>query len=163
MKTVFRTSRLKRRNYTWLSWAPQGYPDPNAGKMEIYKNGLLYWNRKNVEDAWMRKSGTMSRVGYLQIFRTVFYTEMEKMCQTLEWQVSRVWDHVHWIPGEILPLFYVRHLSVGHIEPELEIYKKIEQFSIPKWKKRVRHVNDTCHVSGTMSIEFLVKFYPILM
>ena len=72
-----------------------------------------------------------TRVGYLQIIRTVFYTEMEKMCRTREWHVSRVWDHVHWIPGQILPHFHVRHLSVGHLEPELEIHKKLEQSSIP--------------------------------
>ena len=28
---------------------------------------------------------------------------------------------------------------------------------------RVGHVSDTCHVSGTMSIAFLAKFYPIFM
>ena len=37
--------------------------------------------------------------------------------------VSRVWDHVHWIPGEILPQFYVRHLSVALLELELENYQ----------------------------------------
>ena len=65
--------------------------------------------------------------------------------------------------GEILPFFYVRHLSVGLIEPKLETYKNLERSSIPKWKKRVRHMNDMCHVSETMSFEFLVKFHPIFM
>ena len=133
--------------------------------------------------------------------------------------VIDMWDPVHWIPCEILPHFYVRHLSVGNLEPELEICKNLKQSTLPKWKnvsdtwntcvtclgpcplnswwnstpllcktldcrssrtrvgylqkfrtiyftkmkKRVGHVKDTCHVSETMPIEFLVKFYPIFM
>ena len=96
-------------------------------------------------------------------YGTLYCTQKKIMCWTHEKHLSCVYDHVHWIPGKILPHFHVRHLSVSHLEPELEIYKKLEQSSIPKWKKRVGHVNDTCHVSGTMSIEFLVKFYPIFM
>ena len=41
--------------------------------------------------------------------------------------VSRVWDHVHWIPGEILPQFNVTHVLVAHLEPKLEICKNLEQ------------------------------------
>ena len=68
---------------------------------------------------------------------------------TLDGHVSRVWDHVHWIPGEILPHFDPWHSPVAHLEAELVM-------------DTCRHVTDTCHVSGTMSIEFLAKFYPIL-
>ena len=40
---------------------------------------------------------------------------------TRDRHVSRVWDHAHWIPGEILPHFDVRHVPVAHLEPKLEI------------------------------------------
>ena len=63
----------------------------------------------------------------LQKFGTLYYTKMKNTCQTREKHVSRVWDHVHWIPGKILPHFYVLHLSVGHLEPKLEICKYLEQ------------------------------------
>ena len=35
--------------------------------------------------------------------------------------VSLVWDHAHWIPGEILPQFDPSHLSVAHRKAKLEI------------------------------------------
>ena len=60
-----------------------------------------------------------------------------------------VWNHVQWISGEILPHFDPRHSPVAHLEAELVM-------------DTCRHVADTCYVSGTMSIEFLAKFYPIL-
>ena len=63
--------------------------------------------------------------------------------------VSRVWDHAHLIPGEILPNFDPSHSPVAHQEAEIVM-------------DTCRHVKDTCHVSGTMSIEFLAKFYPNL-
>ena len=63
--------------------------------------------------------------------------------------ISHVWDHVHWIPGEILPHFDPSPLSVAHWDAELVM-------------DTCRQVKDTCHMSGTMSIEFLAKFYPIL-
>ena len=63
--------------------------------------------------------------------------------------VSCVWNHVHYIPGEILPHFDPTHSPVVPLEAELEI-------------DTCQHVADTCHMSGTMSIEFLAKFYPIL-
>ena len=46
---------------------------------------------------------------------------------TRDGHVSRVLDHAHWIPGEILPHFYVRHVLVAHLEPKLEICKNLEQ------------------------------------
>ena len=46
---------------------------------------------------------------------------------TRDRHVSHVWDHAHWIPGEILPQFDVRHVLVAHLEQELEISKNIEQ------------------------------------
>ena len=45
--------------------------------------------------------------------------------------VSRVWDHVHWIPGEILPQFDPSHSHVAHLEAELEIMKNLEQSTQP--------------------------------
>ena len=33
--------------------------------------------------------------------------------------VSHVWDHAHWIPGQILPHFDPSHLSVGQITRKL--------------------------------------------
>ena len=56
---------------------------------------------------------------------------------------------VDWIPSKILTQFDHSHLSVAHWEAELVI-------------DMCRHMADMCHVSGTMSIIFLVKFYPIL-
>ena len=38
--------------------------------------------------------------------------------------VALVWDHAHWIPGEILPHFDTSHLSVAHREAKLEIVDK---------------------------------------
>ena len=46
---------------------------------------------------------------------------------TRDGHMSRDWDHAHWIPGEILPHFYVRHALVAHLEPKLEICKNLEQ------------------------------------
>ena len=46
---------------------------------------------------------------------------------TRDGHMSRVWDHAHWIPDEILPHFDVRHVLVAHLEQELEIEKNIEQ------------------------------------
>ena len=46
---------------------------------------------------------------------------------TREGHVSRVWDHAHWIPGEILPHFDPSHTSVAHQEAELEIIENLEQ------------------------------------
>ena len=46
---------------------------------------------------------------------------------TRDGHVSHDWDHAHWIPGEILPYFDVRHVLVAHLEPKLEICKNIEQ------------------------------------
>ena len=63
--------------------------------------------------------------------------------------MTRVWDHTHWIPGEILPHFDPSHSSVARQAAELV-------------KDICWHVADTYHMSGTMSIEFLAKFYPIL-
>ena len=47
---------------------------------------------------------------------------------TRDRHVSRVWDHTHWIPGEILPQFDVRHVLIAHLEPKLKIYKYLEQY-----------------------------------
>ena len=41
--------------------------------------------------------------------------------------------------------------------------QKFRTIYYTKIKKRVVHVKDTCHVSGTMSIEILTKFYPIFI
>jgi hypothetical protein len=49
---------------------------------------------------------------------------------TRDGHVSRVWDHAHWIPGEILPHFDVRHVLVAHLEPKLEICNIIEQGTV---------------------------------
>ena len=57
----------------------------------------------------------------------IYCTEMKKTWPTHEIHVSRVWHHVHQIPGKILPHFYVLHLSVGCLEPKLEICKYLEQ------------------------------------
>ena len=51
--------------------------------------------------------------------------------------------------------FDLRLVHFCHLEPKLEICKNMAQC--------VGHMKYTCLVSGTMSIEFLVKFYPILM
>ena len=75
---------------------------------------------------------------------------------TREGHVSCVWDHVHWIPGKILPQFDPSRLSVAHWDTKLEIFINIEQV-----QDTCLHVKDTCHVSGTMSIKLLAKFYPI--
>ena len=50
---------------------------------------------------------------------------------TRDRHVSRVWDHAHWIPGEILPYFDVRHVLVAHLVPKLEICKYLEQHVQP--------------------------------
>ena len=55
--------------------------------------------------------------------------------------VSCVWDHVHCIPGEILPPFHVRHLSVALLEPELENY---QIFGTGTGSHMCRHVKDMC-------------------
>ena len=67
--------------------------------------------------------------------------------------MSRVSDHHHSIAGEILPHFDLSHLSVAQRNQELQNHVST----------RDGHVTDTCHVSGTMPIGFLVKFYPIFM
>ena len=111
-----------------------------------------------------------TRVGNLQKIRTVFHTKMKKTCQTREWHVSRVWDHVHWIPGEILPHFYVRHLHVGHLEPEVENHKNLEQSSIPNqtntfWTPEIHRscVWDHVHwISGEILPHFDVKHMSVL-
>ena len=77
----------------------------------------------------------------------------EKHVLTRDGHVSRVWEHVHWIPSEILPYFDLSHLSVAQRNQELQNHVST----------REGQVTDTCHVSGTMPIEFLVKFYPNLM
>ena len=46
-------------------------------------------------------------------------TKMKKTCRTRDWHVSRVWDHDHWIPGEILTSLHVNYFSVALLEPEL--------------------------------------------
>ena len=46
--------------------------------------------------------------------------------------------------------------------PKLRNLQKYGTVYYTKMKTRVRHVKNMCHVSQTMSIEFLVKFYPIL-
>ena len=51
----------------------------------------------------------------------------EKHVLTRDGHVSRVWNHAHWIPGEILPHFDVRHVLVAHLEPKLEIFIYLEQ------------------------------------
>ena len=59
-----------------------------------------------------------------QIFRTGTVSRVSNgHVSTREIHMSRVWDHVHCIPGEILPHFHVRHLSVALLEPELENYE----------------------------------------
>ena len=35
--------------------------------------------------------------------------------------MSCVWDHDHWISGEILTCLHVNNFSVAHLEPELGI------------------------------------------
>ena len=49
---------------------------------------------------------------------------------TREGHVSRVWDPAHWIPGEILPQFDVRHVLIAHLEPKLKIYIYLEQGTV---------------------------------
>ena len=44
--------------------------------------------------------------------------------------VALVWDHAHWIPGEILPQFDPSHLSVAHWEAKLEIVINLEQVQV---------------------------------
>ena len=108
-----------------------------------------------------------TRVRNLQKIRTIFYTKMKKTCLTREIHMSRVWNHVHWICGKILSLFDVRHVHLCHLEQELEILQKFGTLYCTKMKNtcqtREIHVKYTCHVYGTISIEFLVKFYPIFM
>jgi len=52
----------------------------------------------------------------LQKFGTLYCTKMKNTCQTREIHVSRVWDHIHWIPGEILPYFDVKHFTVRNLQ-----------------------------------------------
>ena len=44
----------------------------------------------------------------------------EKHVLTRDGHVSRVWEHVHWIPSEILPYFDLSHLSVAQMDQKLE-------------------------------------------
>ena len=81
-----------------------------------------------------------------------FFFSYEKLSFWNCRHVLRVWDHAHRISGEILPHFDPSHLSVAQRDQKLENHVST----------RDRHVTDTCHVSGTMPIGFLVKFYPIL-
>ena len=81
--------------------------------------------------------------------------------QTHEGYVSGVWDHDHKIPGEILPHLDPSHLSVAKRDQEIQNCHKYRTLYCTKKKRYVRHVTDMCHVSGTMPIRFLVKFYPI--
>ena len=67
------------------------------------------------------------------------------------------------IPLEILPHFYKKALVCRSSRTRVGNLQKFRTIYYTKMKKRVGHVKYTCHVSGTMSIEFLVKFYPIFM
>ena len=62
---------------------------------------------------------------YLKGFRS--YKKRVSHVSTREGHVSRVWDPAHWIPGKILPNFYVRHILLAHLEPKLEICTYLEQ------------------------------------
>ena len=42
--------------------------------------------------------------------------------------VSHVWDHVQWIPGQILPHFDPSHLSVGQLTGKLGFQPLIGYF-----------------------------------
>ena len=90
-------------------------------------------------------SGTMS-TKFLAKFYPISspHSPLVQLEAELVRQVSHVLDHVYWIPGEILPHFDPSHSHVAHLEAKLIMDK-------------CQHVSDTCHVSGTMSIEFLVK------
>ena len=44
---------------------------------------------------------------------------MKKTCRTREIHVSRVWDHAHWIPGEILTILHVNNFSVAQSSQKL--------------------------------------------
>ena len=81
---------------------------------------------------------------------------------TCEEHVSRVGDHGHWIPDEILPHFDPSHLSVAKRDQEIQNCHKYRTLHYTKRKRCVRHVTDMCHMYGTMPIRLLVKFFPIL-
>ena len=50
----------------------------------------------------------------------------EERLSTHEEDMSYVWDHVHWIPSEILPHFNPWHTFVAHQEAELVILQNLE-------------------------------------
>ncbi len=57
-----------------------------------------------------------SRVKNCQKYRTLYHTKKKTRARS----VSCVWDHAHWIPGEILPHFDPSHLSVAQRDQKLE-------------------------------------------
>ena len=47
---------------------------------------------------------------------------------TRDGHVSRVWEHVYWIPGKILPQFDPWHSPVPNLEAELQNIQNLEHF-----------------------------------
>ena len=77
------------------------------------------------------------------------------MCWTRDRHVSRVWDHYHWIPHEILTSLHVKHFPTAQSGQKLaKNCTKMKETC----RTRVEHVTDTCHVSRTITIGFLAKF-----
>ena len=118
---------------------------------------LSFWNCRHVSRVWDHAHQISGEIlphfdpSHLSVAQRD--QKLEKHVSTRDGHVPRVWDHTHWIPGEILPHFDPSHLSVAQRDQKLQNHVST----------RDGHVTDTCHVSGTMSIGFLVKFYPIFM
>ena len=54
--------------------------------------------------------------------------------QTRDGHVSRVWDHAHWIPGEILTILHVKHFTVAQSSQKLA---KTWHVTRDTWRSRV--------------------------
>ena len=96
---------------------------------EVHKN---YSKMKNhVSDTWLTRVTclespplnswwnsdlfTCKTLGSSSVWSEVqkHYTKRKNTCQSRDGHVSRVWDHHHWIPGEILTCLHVRHLDIA--------------------------------------------------